>query len=129
MKKRNDWYKYYKNVRKLFPIHSKQEKDFFIKFKQGIEEYCSENDEVKYDNLVQEFGTPIDVVVSYYQTIESTYILKKINTRNTIKIFITVILILCFITVGWRWYYYYQSYLDYQESIPAYGEIFIEEVN
>lgn len=80
--------KYFKDINKLFPVHSYKEKKYLKDLKEQIDEYDSNS----YQEL---FGTPIDVVIAYYESIDTEYILKKIKLK---RIVITVcILILLFV--------------------------------
>lgn len=64
--------KYYTNVKRLFPIHSRKEKVYLQQLKEQISEY----DDSIYETLIDNFGKPIDVVRAYYDTINSNYLLK-----------------------------------------------------
>ena len=55
--------KYFKDINKLFPIHSTKEKKYLHDLKKQIDEY----DELSYHELEEQFGTPIDIVVAYYE--------------------------------------------------------------
>lgn len=69
-------------------------------------------------------------MITYYQSIDSDYILKKINTKKIVRICLILFVALCFMLITWRCYLYYQSYQDYQNALPSYDEItIIEEVN
>lgn len=122
--------KYYSNIRKLFPVNGNNEKLFLSNIKLQIEEYCSNTPEYSYQNLEEEFGTPIDIVMSYYENIESSYILSKINKKNTIKIFFITCLTLIFLFFSYRIYILQKAYDNFQKSIPATTtEIIVEETN
>lgn len=122
--------KYYKNIKKLFPLNGKNEKIFLLNLQEQIKEFCEDKTVITYDELIEEFGTPIDIVITYYQSIDSDYILKKINTKKIVKICLILFVALCFILITWRCYLYYQSYQDYQNALPSYDEItIIEDVN
>lgn len=70
--------KYFKDINKLFPVHSYKEKKYLNDLKEQIDEY----DDLSYHELEEQFGTPIDIVVAYYETIDTKYILKK-NKNKT----------------------------------------------
>ncbi|RHS94498.1 DUF6120 family protein [Erysipelatoclostridium sp. AM42-17] len=98
--------KYYREVKKLFPLYGRKEALFLKALKRQIQEYQYLN----YQELVSHFGKPLDIVISYYESIDSAYIIKKVN----IKKFLAFILITLFflITVYLRYY----LYTDYQSS-------------
>lgn len=74
--------KYFKDINKLFPVHSYKEKKYLNDLKEQIDEY----DDLSYHELEEQFGTPIDIVVAYYETIDTKYILKKIKIKHIISI-------------------------------------------
>ena len=76
--------KYFKDINKLFPVHSYKEKKYLNDLKEQIDEY----DDLSYHELEEQFGTPIDIVVAYYETIDTKYILKKIKICILILLFV-----------------------------------------
>lgn len=89
--------KYIKDVRRLFPVYGKREKDFMMRFKQHVLECDALPEHVTYNELVEEFGSPIEVLQNYYDSIESDYILRKMNTRRIITY---VGIIICILAIG-----------------------------
>lgn len=84
---------YYKDVKKLFPIHGKKEKEYLSHIRQQIEEY----ENPTYEQLENLFGTPIDVVKSYYDIVDSQYLLKRINIKRIITY--ACIIVVLFVTI------------------------------
>lgn len=117
--------KYYKDVENLFPIHSKKERKYLHLMKEQIEEY--END--SYEELVEQFGTPIEVVKSYYDTIESSYLLKRMAIKRIVNLTCVFVLIIVAIYFGYRTYVLDKAYEDFRSGIPTDYEEVIEEVN
>lgn len=81
--------KYFKDINKLFPIHSTKEKKYLNDLKEQINEY----DNLSYHELEEQFGTPIDIVVAYYESIDTKYILKKIKIKHIISTVCVLILL------------------------------------
>ena len=113
---------YYSEICKLFPIHRKKEKQYLAELKDLINEFCEDDSQSSYDDYVNEFGTPIDIVTSYYQTLETKDLVKEANKKKIIKITCTIVIVLCFILICWRYYFYYQAYKDYQDALPSFKE-------
>ena len=115
--------KYYRDIKKLFPINSKKEKNYLHQIKEQIEEY----EDILYKELENQFGSPIEIVKSYYETIDSNYLLKKINLKRTINATCLIALILIAIYFGYRTYLLSNVYNNYNNSIPTEIEEIIEE--
>ena len=87
--------KYMKYVKKIISIHSKDKKEFIQLLTQKIIEFSNEHDSCSYQDIVDEFGSPNEVAGSYIETLDSDEIIKKLNKKKIIKIFISVIIMLC----------------------------------
>ena len=100
----NDIKKYIKYVKKIIPIHSKDKKEFIQLLTQKIIEFSNEHDSCSYQDIVDEFGSPNEVAGSYIETLNSDEIIKKLNKKKIINIFISVIIILCISVWGFERY-------------------------
>lgn len=120
MKDRN---KYYRDVKKLFPVNGKKEKDYLKNIKEQIDEY----DDYTYEQLEQTFGTPIEVVTSYYQTINSAYLLKRINLKRIVNIAISIMIVLSITLWGFEMYRLNQLYEEVKTQIHGHYEETIED--
>ena len=100
----NDIKKYIKYVKKIIPIHSKDKKKFIQLLTQKIIEFSNEHDSCSYQDIVDEFGSPNEVAGSYIETLDSDEIIKKLNKKKIINIFISVIIILCISVWGFERY-------------------------
>ena len=100
----NDIKKYIKYVKKIIPIHSKDKKEFIQLLTQKIIEFSNEHDSCSYQDIVDEFGRPNEVAGSYIETLDSDEIIKKLNKKKIINIFISVIIILCISVWGFDRY-------------------------
>ena len=107
--------KYYKNVKRLFPIHLKKERLYLQQLKEQIDEYenCS------YDELVETFGEPIDIVKSYYDTINSRYLLLRMNIKRIITITCISALAISVLYFGYRTYSLHEAVQNFQNGIPT----------
>ena len=84
-----DSYKYYKDVKKLFPINGKQEKIYLTHLKQQIDEYG----DVSYNDLEEIFGNPNQIYASYIESLDEDEVISKMNYKKLLKrLFITCII-------------------------------------
>ena len=116
--------KFYKEIYILFPVHTKNEREYLKRIKKQIQEY----DDQSYDELIEIFGTPINVVEAYYDTVSSQYLTKKMSNKKMIltTCFIVIVLALC--VSLYRDSIIQQEYEDFHNSIPVEYEETIEEV-
>ena len=121
----NDIKKYIKYVKKIIPIHSKDKKEFIQLLTQKIIEFSNEHDSCSYQDIVDEFGSPNEVAGSYIETLDSDEIIKKLNKKKIINIFISVIIILCISVWGFERYRINKLYQDARDSIHGY---WVEEI-
>lgn len=115
--------KYFKDINKLFPIHSYKEKKYLNDLKEQINEY----DNLSYHELEEQFGTPIDVVIAYYETIDTKYILKKLKIKHIISTICVLILLLVTATSCYEIYVVNQAKKKFDEMWPIHEEITIIE--
>lgn len=116
--------KYYKDVVRLFPIHSKKERVYLQNLKEQIDEY----EDITYDDLVLEFGSPIDIVKAYYDTINSQYLLKKLNLKRIVLLLSISIIILVMTVSFYSIYLFQKAYEDFHTGIPAEIEEVVEVI-
>ena len=62
--------KYIRRCKNCFPVYGKEERQFLKRLRRQIEEYAQENPDVTYKQIEERFGTPIDIVKSYYDSLE-----------------------------------------------------------
>lgn len=116
--------KFYKDVYNLFPIHKKKEKNYLSKLKTQIEECESSS----YEELENLFGTPIDIVKAYYDTIDSQYLIKAVQMKKIIRYTCVTLITFALCISLWMIHIYNQAYNDFQTAVPDnYYEV-IEEI-
>ena len=113
-----------KEIKALLPVYGKYEKRFFRDIKDSISELESEN--ITYEFLCKELGRPEDLIVNYYQEIDSHYLRKQLKRSRIIKITIIVILILAIGLFICRMVFLYNLYLDGKDAVITHETIVIE---
>ena len=100
--------KYIQQCKSLFPVYGKLERTFLNRLKVQVNEHLDLFPDLSYEKLVEQFGTPKEVVMEYYDNIEDDYLLSKIDLAKKVKKFLLFIAILFLV------YFFYQSYTTYQ---------------
>lgn len=119
--------RYLKDIWILFPLHSKKEKEYLKFLRKRIEQYEGECLESDYSNLSKAFGSPQEIISSFYEEVEIDYILKKMKIRSYIKKIFICFNVILILSIIWLMSLMYMNYLDTQQDIIKYEEEIIKE--
>ena len=113
--------KYIRRCKNCFPVYGKEEQQFLKRLRHQMEEYAQENPDVTYQQLEEWFGTPIDIVKSYYDSLEDEdrLIDRACFSRTLKKVMIIILLVISIIGVYDSAIMYF-SYLDGKDSKVIY---------
>lgn len=85
---------YVNKVKMLFPVMGNSERQYLKNLKNSVEDCCENKEPDSMDLLYQEFGTPEDVVNSYFNSSDTDYIISRIKRTRFIKGVLGVILLI-----------------------------------
>jgi hypothetical protein len=90
--------KYLKELKKSFPAFQKEEKTYYNKLKKSISNEYHNNKSITYEECIERFGKPNDLVDSYYEEMDEDILKSRIKHTSFIKkcILSAVILIIGF---------------------------------
>lgn len=91
---------YISEIKALFPIKRKPERDYINKLASDIADYSEEANVTTKQELYENYGKPNDVVKSYLSTVDTEYIVKQIKVTRYIKAFIIAMLVLATIATS-----------------------------
>ena len=113
--------KYIRRCKNCFPVYGKEEQQFLKSLRHQMEEYAQENPDVTYQQLEEWFGTPIDIVKSYYDSLEDEdrLIDRACFSRTLKKVMIIILMVISIIGVYDSAIMYF-SYLDGKDSKVIY---------
>lgn len=80
---------YIKDVKTVLPCYGKQEKAFIKYLNQQLTDYSEQQSDVTYNDLVNEFGYPVNLIADYYQSCDEATLIHKLKIR---KYFYSVII-------------------------------------
>lgn len=118
---------YYKKIKRTFPILGKEEKRYLSHIKKHLEEDEKKYPDYLYEDYINYYGYPEDVVSSYYEHVESEYIVKHMKARKIIKYTSLVCVIIIIFIAVYTSFFVYQAYLESRDSIIYYEETIIQE--
>lgn len=119
--------KYLKSVKKLFPIYGKKERQYIKNLQTPLQEYAEEKEDLSYQDLTEEFGTPSHVISEYFSEVDDEYLFRQLRVRGYVKKFLIFVVIALFMLIGYRYYLAYQNYENAMEEHIIYEETYIEE--
>lgn len=119
--------KYLKSVKKLFPIYGKKERQYIKNLQTPLQEYAEEKEDLSYEELTEEFGTPSHVISEYFSEVDDEYLFRQLRIRGYVKKFLIFVLVAFVILIGYRYYLAYQNYENAMEEHIIYEETIIEE--
>lgn len=120
--------KYLKNCKCLFPVYGKHERQYIKHLEYHIQEYLSEHDNCTYDDLVKQFGSPAEIVGSYYRSTDNNSLIKKIKFIRYVRLFMVIVVSAVLLFLGYKSYALYQNFLLEKEASTLYEEITIEDL-
>ena len=115
--------KYIRRCKNCFPVYGKEERQFLKRLRFQIEEYAQENPDITYQQLEQHFGTPIDIIRSYYDSLEDeNKLIDRACFSKFLKKIMMGITIILIAFLAYRSTLIYLSYLDGKDSKVIYEE-------
>lgn len=123
--------KYLKDIKKSFPVFQKEEKLCYKNIKNNIIKEYQDNKNVKYEDCVEKFGKPSDIVDSFYEEMDEEFIKSHMKQTSYIKkcilFLILFIMILSAFSYGYRLYYFKKAYEEVRRDQPVQVETTITE--
>ena len=120
---------YYEELKNLVPLKDKQIKEFLREIYSEIREYEQSSNSVTYDMIVEEFGSPEEIITSYFGENPSS-LLANLKRSQHIKIaiisFVSSICLLSLFAGGYEMYSLNEEYKQVLEHQPVYFETYIE---
>ena len=118
---------YAANIRKTFPKYGKKEKMYVRHLLVGVQEYILVHPICSLDELENVFGTPAEIVSSYWSEMNSEELVQEMRQNDRIRKLIysgiTVAVVVWLVFCGTRYY----IYRDALKANVAYTEIYIDD--
>ena len=91
----NNIKKYIKNIWTIMPMHTKKEKFYVSELKKHLNEYLDDHPQCSYDDIVQQFGEPKDIVVEYIQSSDENDLIKRMKLKTILQKFLIFFSVIC----------------------------------
>lgn len=113
---------YIRNAKALFPVMGKEERKYFKSLELNLQDYCEETSWSSLEELYKNFGTPAEIVNSYFTSVNMDYVLKQIRRTKVIKTILITFVVAALVTMTTCCTILYSAYQVFQ-----YEQIFSEE--
>ncbi len=113
---------YISNVKAIFPIMGKPEKQYIQKLSETIDEYCFEESIESIESIYNNFGHPHDIFIAYFSAIEPNAFARRLKLAKYIKRSILALIIIILISAGIYCYTTIRTFQIFEEQ-----QIFFEE--
>lgn len=117
---------YLHQIKTLFPIFGKKERQYLKGFEETVQDYADDHPIRSTGDLINEFGTPQEVVNSYIDQADVDYLSRKIKKNTFIKRIIFVVAFCFLIFLGFYAVLIYKDYLSAKNAHITKEEIIIE---
>lgn len=118
---------YIANVKSLFPIMGKGEKDYIHSLSINIDDYCLEENVQTIQELYDHYGLPNDIVNTYFAMSDTSTIIKKIQLCKWVKRTSVILVIIVALSLGLKGYIAYNTYQTFLEEQAVFIDTTIEE--
>ncbi len=119
---------YIAEIKTLFPIKRKQEKEYIKKLAMDVESYCIDADIKDKTELYENYGKPYEVVSNYISTIDTDDVIKRLKMGKFIRAAVIVSLAILTVAVAVFGIYMHHIYRVLEENkIVIVEEVIIEE--
>ena len=109
---------YIRKVKLLFPVMGKYERKYIKAITINVNDYLAD--------VPEEFGTPKDIIDSYYSTVNTDDVIKKIRISKYIKL-ILILLTICLLSLTiMKIYIQYEGHKVFMEEQIHSEETIIE---
>ena len=108
--------RYLKEIKNLLPVYGKKEKAFVMMIKTSILETYGTESTVGYDMICSEFGSPKEIVISYFAEVDDDELYKRVRFSKMIKIAAIFIVLIVAATAVFKSILLYDSY---KKSVDA----------
>lgn len=117
---------YISEVKSLFPIMGKAERDYIHSLSANINDYASEENMNTIQKLYDHYGSPNDIVNTYFSISDTSEIIKRIQLSKWIKRAIILLLIIVVLSFGLWWTITYRTYQTFKKEQAVFTDTVVE---
>ena len=107
---------YFRQIKRLLPIHTKEEQQFINTLRSSVEIFVEEHPGSSIDDIINQFHSPKQVVCDYLSSLDHTRLCSLLSLRDHIKRTVGLLLILGVFACGCRLFLIQALNYDYENS-------------
>lgn len=117
---------YISKVKTLLPIYSKQERQFISNIKAIIDSFLDSNKNATLDDIVCQFGEPIDIVQGYIDSLDIEVLINRMSIKKILLRIFLLALVSALIALSIYSVTMYKAYQRYVNTIVVETETVID---
>lgn len=117
---------YISKVKTLLPIYSKQERQFISNIKASIYSFLDSNKNATLDDIVCQFGEPIDIVQGYIDSLDIEVLINRMSIKKILLRIFLLALVSALIALSIYSVTMYKAYQRYVNTIVVETETVID---
>lgn len=107
---------YLSDVKAFFPIMGKPERAYLAKLAENVDDYCMEENVATVKEIYDGFGHPSEVANTYLTSVDTSYVIKRIQLTKWIKRGIIALLLVALIGVSIYGINTYKAYKTFEQE-------------
>ena len=115
-----DCKRYLGELKTLIPSGGKYEKQFLRNMKENLNEFYCTNTDAAYNDVCTHFGTPQDIIISYFENVDTAYLIKRLKISSAIRKCVLCVILIAAITCAIEAGLFYKAYRDVHEQANGY---------
>lgn len=127
MNKDNIIKRYIKEIRKQLAYCDIKNEQFLSELQEEVTAFAEQTDSLSYEQLIEQFGVPSELVEDYLAEEEPDHLKKKVQFSGNIRIVASVIIVVAVLCCGCYIASLYNTYKEAKEAIIATEVIEIRE--
>lgn len=117
---------YFKQIKLLLPIYSKEEKEFIKDLQKAVQDYIEEHPACTYEDILDRFEEPADVVHNYISSLDQYQLCKRISLKKTVRTAVIIIVVAVIAALSIRTALFYKAYKASHDTIITHERVVIE---
>lgn len=122
---------YYKQINSYIPRKYPHRKEFISSIHEDISSYVSEHPDISYEDIIEHFGTPEEMTLSFAESLSLEDIVSTSHKQRRIHvIFISIVIVFLCVLTTLIFYFYLvikSSPVSIDETITIYEETDVDE--
>lgn len=119
--------RYKREIRRLLPIYTRNEKEFFNSISSTIDGYTADREDCTREELIQNIGEPKDIVSHYILDMEADVLNQTLSRTRSIRIASGIVILIALIAGSFKIGTDYLSFIEGRDAYIHREETIIRE--